>query len=278
VTDALFVHDRPVPPAWQQALEVIVPKSDRVPWLQLAWMPGMLYSPVQRYVIYEVVPIVDLPNGECNIPADRLRDIRGTSPRERGQWVVDPSIPEHLGGKRWVSESLHSLVQWQLFHATGGTAYPLLFWILQGDQGGHVWRLDSVTRNFCLSLDGHDVPNPGELPYAEWDNRVAEQIGRFDRLRRWHALMQTPWTDRQLNKTDAGLWVDRETWDLEKQYAKEMLRFLDMQIEEVVSDIPRRLLPGWSDLPPGDRYYNRGAEELERSLIEDTSHAMPGSR
>lgn len=268
----MFVHDRPVPPAWQLALEAIVPKSDRVPWLQLAWMPGLPYEPVQRYAIYEMVPLVTLPSGECNIPADRLQDIRGSSPRERGRWIADPDIPAHLGGKRWVSESFHSLVQWQLFHATG--CYPLLFWILQGDQGGHVWRLDSVTRNFRLSLDGADVPNPGELPYAEWDNRVAEQIGRFDRLRRWHAMMQRPFTDRQLNKTDAGLWVDKETWDLEKEYAAEMLRFLDTQIEEVVSDIPRRLLPSWSDLPVGDGHYNAHEDELERHLLEDTSHAM----
>jgi len=274
VTASPFVASRAVPPEWQAALEAIVPKSDRVPWLQLAWMSGMPYEVVGRWTIYEMVPLIDLPGGVANVPLDRLHDIRGISPRERGRWVLDPGIPEHLGGKRWVSDSLHSLLQWELFHATGGTAYPLLFWIIQGDKGGHVWRLDSVTRNFRLTMDEYDVPNPGELPYAEWDNRVAEQIGRFDRLRRWHQMMQTPWTDRQLNKTDAGLWIDRETWDLEKYYAAEMLRFLDAQIEDVVRDIPRRLLPGWSDLPPGDTHYDKDRDELERHLLEDTSHSL----
>lgn len=270
VVGSIFAHDRPVPPEWQAALESIVPKSDRVPWLKIAWMPGMPYEPVQRFVIYEMVPIVTLPSGECNIPEDRLADIRGQSPRERGHWENDASVP---GGKRWASHSFHSLLQWQLYRETG--CYPLLFWIIQGDKGGHVWRLDAVTKNFRLSLDGVDVPNPGELPYAEWDMRVADQIGRYDRLRRWNQLMQTPWTDRQLNKTEAGLWVDKETWDLEKEYAAEMLKFLDAQIEDAVRDIPRALLPGWSDLPEGDRYYDKDRDELERALIEDTSHALP---
>lgn len=272
-----YIPNREVPEEWQRELEAIVPRSDRIPWLQLAWMPGLFYEPISRFVIYEMVPIVTLPSGDCNIPPDRLHDIRGPSPRERGKWVSDPDIPEHLGGKRWHSESMHSLLQWQLFHESGGTLYPLLFWIIQGDQGGHVWRLDSVTRNFRLSLDGADVPDPGELPYAPWDNRVAEQMGRFDRLRKWHAMMTTPFTDRQLNKTAAGLWIDKETWNLEQEYAKEMLRFLDTQIEEAVRDIPQRLLPGWSDLPPGDTHYNQDEDELERRLVEDTSHALPSS-
>jgi hypothetical protein len=266
-TEALtYCAHRDVPPEWQAALEAIVPRSAVVPWLLLYWHAGQPYEPTQRWVVYECVPNLAL------VPPDHLRDLQGDSPRTRGTWRPDPTVP---GGQRWCSDSLHSLAQWEIFGATH--CYPKLFWIIQGSRGGHVWRLDHVLRNFKLSLGQGDVPNIGDLPYAEWDTRVAEQIGRYDRLRQWHAERAQPWTDRALHQTAAGLWVQQDAHAREQRYAAEMLKFLDAQIEDVVSDIPRSLLPSWCDLPPGDPYYNADAEALEHALTATSlSHAPVG--
>ena len=96
-------------------------------------------------------------------------------------------------------------------------------------------------------------------------------------LRMWDAQRRQSWTDRSLTKTAAGLWIQQDASMLERQYAAEMLRFLDAQIGDAVNDIPRRMLPSWSDLPPGDRHYNADAEELERHLTQDLSHSFGGT-
>lgn len=259
-----YVPHRVCPPAWQAELEAIVPRSDRVSWLKIAWHPGIFYSPLSRWVIYELEPNLD------RIGPEILADIQGASPRSRGSWVPDPSIPESLGGHRWVSDSLHSLTQWELFRATN--CYPVLFWIIQGHNGGHVWRLDRIKQRFMLAINGTDVPNPGDLPYAEWDQRVAQQIIRYDRLRKW--TQARAWDSRGTTRTDAGLIVHKEAFITEQQYTDEMLKWLDGQIHDAVSDLPASMVPAMSDLPvvPGVDAA-QGIEQSTQALLASTGHA-----
>jgi len=260
---AVFIHTRECPPEWQAGLEAIVPKSDTVPWLKIHWFAGRDYAAVQRWAIWEMIPDLSL------IPPEYLADIKGPNPATHGRWVPDDSIPAEFGSRRWESASMHSRPQWELFRLTG--CYPKLFWIIQGTKGGHVWRLDHVTKHFAITIEGQDVPNPGDLPYAEWSPLVAHQIAEFDRLRRWEGKMRQPWTDRALNTTDAGLLVQKETWDLEQQYQERMLKWLDNQIEDAMQDVADADLPSWSDLPKGDTHFNKDAEALHNLIVREGS-------
>lgn len=266
----MFHYTRPVPPEWQADLESVVPKSDRVTWLQLVWQPGLPYEPVQRWELYEMTPNL------ASVPPYIMDALKGPSPRSEGEWVPDPKIPEHLGGKRWLSASLVSLVQWELYRATG--CYGQRFWILQGFRGGHKWKLSDAERNYLASFgvpgrDGKapDTPRPGDLPYAEWNALSKAQILRFDRLRKWH--LAKSWEDRSVDRTAAGLYVQKDRRAEEQRFAQTMLKWLDQQVEDAVSEIPRSLMPGNSDLPDGDHYYNKDEDALERELVESTASA-----
>lgn len=257
-----YIPYREVPEHWTRELEAIVPRSDQVSWLKIVWHPGHPTTPLNRWVIYELQPRLDL------VHPDRLADIRGPAPRTVGRWIPDPSVP---GGKRWKSDSQHSQVQWDLFRETN--CYPVLFWIIQGEHGGHPWRLSQAQRRFALSQFGpdFDVPNPGDLPYAEWDERVANAVRAADRLRKWEAEHGSDWTARTDDKDTAYGHIVREENAENEALGVAALKRLDTEIEDAVRDIPRRMLPGMSDLPMGDPHYNADAETLERALIEGAS-------
>ena len=256
-TTDVFHHTREVPLAWQADLETIVPKSEGVPWLQLVWQPGMPYEPVQRWEIYEMEPRLD------HVSADFLEDIRGASPRTRGEWREDDTVPYHLGGKRWHSTSWHSLTQWLLFQAHN--CYPVRFWILQGEKGGHIWRMDHIERNFALAIEGADVPLPGDLPYAEYTTATRDAIVELDRLRKWHQEMFQGFDTR------TGATTAAEEAARKELYTNRMLAWLDNQIEEAASEIPRSQLPSLMDLPMGNTQFSKEQEEIDERLRKDRS-------
>lgn len=266
----MFLHAREVPYEWQAELDAIVPRSSRVPWLKIVWQPGMVYEPVQRWEVYEMVPLITLDDGETNVPIEIRDSLRGPCPREWGEWMPDRTVP---GGRRWISSSMVTLLQWQLYQETG--CYGARFWIIQGVRGGHKYKLSAAERNFLQALAGQDVdtPQPGNLPYAEWDQRVVRKIVEHDRLRRWKLTM--PWDGRQANRTKAGLWLKRDRLAEERGFAERMLHYLESQVSDVISDIPRSLLPAMSDLPPGDPQYNRHEDQLDEALITQTASAHP---
>jgi hypothetical protein len=274
-----YVERKSVPPEWQAELERVVPRSDSVSWLKLAWYPGISYEPVGRWVVYEMEPNLDrLHTADCRlrhgtwecIRGCRLWDLAQESPRLRGRWVKDQRIPQWLGGERWVSSAMHSTLQWELYHET--KCYPLLFWIIQGDKGGHLWRLDHVAQAFGTEIAGIEPPLPGNLPYAEWNQQVIARIAEFDRLRKWKQSMS--WNARGENKTEAGLIVAQDIYNREQEYSAQVLHWLDHEIEQAVSDLPRTALPKWADMPRGTGYEQEEYEEIEQRLLTQTSNAI----
>ena len=231
----MFQRDRAVPKEWQEDLDRLR-LGDRVNWLKIVWQPGeegdprrhIPARPVQRWEIYEMIPVLK------HVPDYLVEACKGEDPRKLGQWIDTPE------GKVWDSDALVSRMQWDLFQQTG--CYSQRFWIIQGHKGGHKWRLSEAERGLLQNMGvGGDTPLPGDLPYAEYDQRVFTKIARGDRLMRWR--MAQPWDDRQERKTEAGLWVRRDRHDEEQQFQQEMYDWLMDQIEEVVSEIPRSLLP-----------------------------------
>lgn len=266
----MFQHTRDVPEQWERELAALFPRSERVTWMKLAWMPGWNLGPdfeVQRWCVFEMVPMDWM---------DDLRKdaLRGADPRTDGQWVSDPRVPQHLGGRKWRSNSPVSHQQWALYRETGYA--PIRRWIIQGEAGGHPAELSDVEMGFRKMVfgEGYDLPRPGDLPYADWSQKVAQKLAEHDKLRQWERRMQTPWTDRNMNKTEAGIWVGRDEHDLEKKYAELCLKMLDSEIEDVCRDIPRGMLPAWSDMPidPGAVPTVEQREALDEHLTTNTTH------
>lgn len=213
-----FTWTRDVPRGWQEELDRLFPRDDVFAWLKIEWWAGerfKVWHPgqfwqieeqrVQRWVIYQM----SLPG---NIPDLVLPDLEGPHPRLRGHW--EPRTRE------WVSDCNVSREQWELYRSTGCYAQP--FWVIQGDQGGHKRRFTPLESRL-LKANGHpgDPPFPGDLPYAELDNRVFDQLLRYDRLRRTNrnlALAKHRADYRQQGKQEAqqafnaGMldWLERQ--------------------------------------------------------------------
>ena len=262
----MFRATREVPQAWQDDLLSVFPKSDRVPYLWLTWHAGIEYQPTQRWVIYTLQPRLDL------VPGELLECCRGQDPRTWGSWYT-PAIKQpdgsHVNGeKRWVSDSFLSHEQWAVFQET--QCFPQLFWIIQGDQGGHKWQVSSTEQAFLTSIGKPeaDTPQIGQLPYAEYDNRVKEKLIQADKLRRWRQRMS--WESRyDRGVTEAGLIVNGERKAQREAYARQTLDWLDSQVVDAVDDIPRRVLSKIMDtLPTSDVSPEKRTEQLHEALIE----------
>jgi hypothetical protein len=270
-----FEWTRPVPPEWAADLASYSPPNPRIPYLWLTWYPGLppdashrfLGDVVQRWALYQITPNLDV------VPLELMEDLRGPHPATVGRWVErEPNGPQF-----WVSDSLVSRTQWQLFRETGG--YPALYWIIQGDRGGHAWQFEPEEANYLRALGKPDAPpRPGALAYAPYDRRVRDQLLARDKLRQWRQSMD--W-DARMARTEAGLWVNKERSDAQAQYAHAMLAFLDTQIHDAVSDIPHRYVEPFAEqlradgvLEPSDASGN--LEALDETFVTDLSGGTRG--
>ena len=264
----MFQHTRDVPPEWQADLESVIPRSDRVSWLTIVWQPGMPYEPVQRWELYEVIPTLD------HVPPEVIEDLRGMSPRhpENGVWRHDASV---MGERRWFSNSLVSLVQWQTYQKLG--LYTQRFWCIQGEYGGHPLKYTDAELNFRLSKGLTDAPCPGDLPYADYSHRVATRAASLDRMRKWKQA--TGWDQRGLRKTEAGLLVRRDRAAEELQYSEMMLAWMDEEIAGAISDMPRSVAAKIvGDAPVGeDGTKHEDLDALDRELTNATASALKGT-
>lgn len=269
VVQELFIPHRDVPKDWQKALDRIAPQGQRTTWLKLVWLAGNFYEPVNRWAIYEMVP-PDSPM-RAHIPDFLLLGLEGEDPRKWGAWEDDASVP---GGRRWRSHSTVSRVQWDLYHTT--RCVPLLFWIIQGSHGGHHYRLPAAEAHYLSVVhgDGWEHPGPGDLPYADFDQRVVEKILASDRLRKWEKAQSQPFEQRIETPSRAGLLLMKEDHEQETYYADRMLADLDGCIEELVRALPQadidRAMAHAQIAPEG---YMRDDDVVRQQLTEHTSHA-----
>ena len=255
----LFEWTRPVPEDWVRDLESVVPQSDRVSWLKLWWFAGWPYEPVNRWVLYECSPKLEF------VPDGVLDSLQGPNPREIGKWQADPAVP---GKKRWITESLVSYNQWAIYRDTH--CYPSLWWVIQGTQGGHKWKLSLDEQAFlgASGIEARDTPAPGALPYAPWDERVKAQVVRADRLRRWRETLG--WDDRQTDKHHAAAFVRRERAGLRRLYNAELLKWLDAQVSDVISDLPRGIASDLvAEAPRGGDDYNADEDALVEQILNE---------
>jgi hypothetical protein len=234
----VYHQTRPVPEEWQAELERHWPRSDRTTWLQLVWEPGFrvrgskhhVVMPVQRWVIYEMVPMREY------VPFDILSDLDQPSPRIKGNDYID----KELGVAGWMSDSLVSRTQWELYRRTG--QYGRRMWIIQGGQGGHPESLSTNEQEF-LAARGHgdvELPEPGDLPYAPFDQRVVQRLLALDKLLKWD--QNITWDQRSEVKSRAGVWIRRDRQQEEMGFNVELLKYLDDMVEGLTRDLSHKAM------------------------------------
>lgn len=278
-----FVHTRDVPVEWERDLARIAPRSTRVNWLKLIWEPGDPWEPVQRWEVREMVPRLDY------LPEGLLDALKGPDPRSEGRMAEEygdcptcdgtgrtPALQarcydcdgtgrQATGRMVWESDAIISRRQWELYRETG--CYSQRFWIVQGSHGGHKWRFSPVEQSYLKSRGlPWDTPAPGDLPYADYDQRVHAKLVEMDRLLKWKEALG--WDERQANKQDAGTWMRRDRKAEEVAYAEATVKWLDRLVEDLVDDLPRSAIP---DLSRGDGHFNAGEDALLHDLIQNTS-------
>ena len=258
-----------MPALWQKQLEGVVPRTEKLSWLQLVWQSGL--SPldtnteeyvVQRWEIYECF-------NPRFLSRDLIDELKGPDPRILGEFIEDRDHPES-GRRVWRSYSNISRAQWDIYQATGCGSQR--FWIIQGTHGGHVWTLSRVEKNFLKAMGlVYDTPLPGDLPYSDFTDVTMRKVIELDRLRKWrHSL---DWTDRS-HISQAGLWLQRDRDSEEDEWGERMLKHLTNEISDVVSDMPRTIVNKMMNNPKAPRgLYDKGFEEEEEAIDRELTRS-----
>lgn len=249
---------KPVPPEWQDALERVSgqARSDRVPWLKLVWEPGEAWEPVERWVIYEMIPRARLLSHRAGREQAEaiLADLAGPPPVSRRSWKVKD-------GRRVLSTTCFvTQREWELYRTTGCYGRP--YWVLQGDHGGHKKWFNPVEQRL-LRLAGRpsEPPDLGDLPYAGWDRRVE------DALARERALLEEQTLVRNLERRTDADWR-AEMRRREKGLAKLLLAHLDQQLAAAVDEVKYSWAP--SDLPEGAPITDEDMEQAEAEFLSES--------
>ncbi len=146
--DAITYRHREAQPEWVARLREISPISEVVSWLAIRW-----HADFSRWILYEMVPnrFID--------PAFRS-ELEGEHPDRLPDWA-----------------RIVSVYQWEMFRKYKVHARPC--WVIQGTKGGHKVAFDPADQELCRAQGlPPEPPKPGELPYAPFDERVAQQIIR----------------------------------------------------------------------------------------------------
>lgn len=154
--DAIQWQTRDVPVAWERRLREVSPRSDVHSWLAFRW-----FAEAQRWMLYECVPIRFVVDNEL------IADLGGP----------DPETPAG-------ADVLVSRYQQQMFRQYRVHARPM--WVIQGTKGGHYASYSKAVEEDHRALGlPPEPPKPGDLPYADFDERVVRQIVAASQLVRF---------------------------------------------------------------------------------------------
>ena len=130
----------------------VSPISEHHSWLAFRW-----FAEKARWVLYECVP-------NAYIEDSMRAELEGEHPDRLEDWA-----------------RIVSAYQWEMYRTHKVHARPC--WIIQGTKGGHLVEYDEPTKELMRSLElPTNPPEPGDLPYADFDERVVQQIVRMSKL------------------------------------------------------------------------------------------------
>lgn len=258
---------RATPPVWQERLESVVPRNEKLSWLYIRWEPGDLWEPINRWVIWQIRPI----------EATRIEYVialKGPSPRSTGHYCAAGYCACPRKRNYWVdgpsSARFIDKATWDVFHETGG--YGTRWWAIQGPNGGHRYRLDKWEAKVAR-IHGFppDTPAIGDLPYAEFDERVIEHIVKYDNVRQWKHCME--YAQQHPNKLDeierdGAIRAQEELWKWMETQAAFRVDSMTKAEANALRDHARDMTPvgahiGQPRLPEDD------PEHIHQSFIYD---------
>lgn len=154
-----------VPFPYEQELRAFSPIVEKVSHLR-----AYFYYAAQRWVLYECIPLALMPSDERMVRPDMTGEelfaaIRGKPPRFRSDDDASP-----------ISDLQHEMAR--RFNVWAG---PL--WVLQGSQGGHLWKLDPWAQNIAIAKGMNpEMPAIGSLPACPFDVRTTTALNSRNRL------------------------------------------------------------------------------------------------
>lgn len=164
---------------------------ENLSWLYADWLSSDYEEVCERWIIYQMMP------AKYVLP-DIAAGLDGPHPSTLGFWTKKkhytasemwtlkktgklPEQPKRV----WHSTAMPGVThrKWELWREFGCEA--TIFWVVQGDAGGHKYKIKDVAEMHARELMGFppDTPSVGDLPYAPFDSRVIEQLGRLDQER-----------------------------------------------------------------------------------------------
>jgi hypothetical protein len=215
------VKSRDPRPEWITALRTLSPMSAEHSWLYLAWEPGDDWSPIERWMLYQVVP-------RGRVPAPVLGELEGPDPRSEGHYCGPTSLCGCAADRRpdlWVGGAATLITRraWEHYRATAALGFPgwaKPWWVIQGDQGGHPRFYTNAEAALADLADlPSEPPVPGELAYAEPDQRTWNAITQADRVRQGRALLTQRATDFAAEDRARAVEVRRATLDMLRRTA-----------------------------------------------------------
>jgi hypothetical protein len=265
-----FEYDRAVPEAWERSLWTIAPPSNFVSWLKITWWAGDVWEPVQRYGIWQMRH----PKFIKNRP-DLIAELRGPSPRAAGHYCADGHCKCRMKLNAWrccanrgsltCKQAKHphqiDYAQWKLFQETGH--YGTRWWCIQGEHGGHRHRLTPIEAKVSrLNKGPSDTPAPGDLPFAEYDQRTFHKVAQLDRVRMWKGVAE--YAERNHATMDAEEQAEAT------QARTALWHWLESQVKQTVDKIGRSGALALKEAAP--RVLGKQAPLNEDAIQEDFIH------
>ncbi len=213
-----------VPREWEARLAQLSPPTDRFTWLKIIWEPGHPWeTPVDRWFIYSMVP----EHAVEEAVLEQLRDFPPPSEmgnrydEVKGEFVNNP-------------DCLITERAWHMYRETRCWGRP--YWVIQGPNGGHKRWFSNVEKQF-LKLAGlpQEPPIPGDLPYAEFDEKVMEQLAKRD-------LMQKAQDTIGRKKGLLGGLQDARVAAEEQRLREELVKWLADQVTEAGEGVMESLM------------------------------------
>jgi hypothetical protein len=243
-------------------------------WLYLDWMGSDYETPMERWVIYQMIP-------RRSVGMDMKDALDGPHPSKLGYWTNKVEMNQWQRyvqwktGKRpvlpkrtWVSTAPIGLThrKWELWRAFQCEAQ--LYWVIQGHVGGHKYKVHDLIEMQLRELGGlsPDTPSVGALPYAPFDTRVIDQLAHLD-LEQIYTRCALP------SRNDTTFTQDER--DLAQKVRALLLKQWEDQSKEIVDDLGMTGKGGWWSKLRSECPYDPNLEEeyetIEQQFMEDVS-------
>lgn len=220
-------YERPVPAAWQAALDAATWAGPGTARLWLTWLPGDPWQPVHRWILFQLQPW-------ALVSAEIQRELRGPHPRTNARLEYAPRTvdgvtalrPSIRGGPCRLVDRLQWVTHRDLERRGEGLWFPRYCWVIQGDHGGHPFQVTDSEAQWRRANDlPPDVPSAGDEPYAPFDGRVLAALTRYDLWRYAHGMgdPMTAAAKAQIARQDATeREANRLVWGRKEAVAQEI--------------------------------------------------------